>query len=55
MACKTVLAVLALIVVPTLTLAHGCPKDRAVQSSSRCAPGQSWDTATASCVTPISS
>ncbi|MFN3953733.1 MAG: hypothetical protein ACK4LQ_04710 [Pararhodobacter sp.] len=50
---KTLLAALALSMAPSLALAMGCGDLR--QTTASCAEGQVWDSASQSCVTPVSS
>lgn len=54
MTLKTVLAVFAFALLPGLALAQGCARDHS-QSASQCPSGQTWDTTTESCVTPVNS
>jgi len=55
MPCKTLFIALALVLAPGLSLAQGCERDKATQSTSQCGIGQTWDAATQTCTTPISS
>lgn len=50
---KTLLAALVLMLAPGMALAMGCSDLR--QTTASCADGQIWDSASQSCVTPISS
>lgn len=45
---KTILAAIALMLAPTVTLAMGCGADHAKQASS-CKAGFSWDVASGGC------
>ena len=49
MTIKTTLAVLILSVSPTLAMAMGC-SEHPIRTSASCADGQTWDTASQTCV-----
>jgi hypothetical protein len=51
---KTTLALIALAMMPSLAVAQGCEREK-MQSASQCAPGQTFDAASQTCITPISS
>lgn len=50
---KTLLCALVLTVLPTLSIASGCP--RGEQNVASCDTGQTWDDATKACVDAVSS
>ena len=50
----TILAVLALSLAPTLSMAQ-CMHQQQMKSASQCAPGEVWDAATQTCSTPANS
>jgi hypothetical protein len=54
---KTTLAVIALTLAPSLALAEGgCAFGKAkMQSVSQCVPGQVFDAATQTCISPVNS
>lgn len=51
---KTTLALIALTMMPSFAIAQGCEREK-MQSASQCAPGQTFDAASQTCVSPISS
>jgi hypothetical protein len=52
---KTTLGAFALMLAPGLALAEGCAHATKMQSVSQCQPGQVWDAAQQTCVTPANS